>query len=169
MSNKIEIPSFDWFGRYKLALHTAWVTYAVIQAWEREYFGKEKFKEIDAELRRRTMKPVGQKLVEKLKLSPDIEGALKLVGAYTREIWGYGDPSFVEITKEGPKRGTLRISMCRGWAKWDKAAGINCADGCPHEYHAVLSALSNNFNVTLTKALPKGDNCCELIIETESE
>lgn len=44
MSNKIEIPSFDWFGRYKLALHTAWVTYAVIQAWEREYFGKENSK-----------------------------------------------------------------------------------------------------------------------------
>ena len=35
--------------------------------------------------------------------------------------------------------------------------------------NAVLSALSNNFNVTLTKALPKGDNCCDLIIETESE
>lgn len=169
MSTVIENPTFDWFGRYKLALHTAWVTYAEIQAWVLEYFGEEKFKEIDGQLRERTMRPVAEKLVEKLGLKPDIEGALKLVGAYTREIWGYGDPRFVGVIKESSNKGTLTISVCRGWEKWDKGAGINCEHGCPHEYYAVLSALSPDFEVTLTKALPRGDNCCEFVIEAKSE
>ena len=123
MATKIEIPTFDWFERYKLMLHTAWVSYAVLQAWELEYFGEEKFKEIDGQLRERTMKPVGEKLVEKLGLKPDMEGALKLVGAYTREIWGFGDPRFVEVIKESATWGILKISVCRGWQKWDKDAG----------------------------------------------
>jgi len=168
LDTKIEIPQFDWFGRYKLANHAAWLCFVGAHTTAKKIWGEEGFKRFDDEFRLAACGPVGQKLVEKLKLEPDIEGALKLVGAYTQEVWGYGDTRFVDAVKNSPNKGTLKIAVCRGYERWHKNTGVDCGYACHLEYQAVVNALSPDFKVTLIKAHPWGDDHCEFIFESRS-
>ncbi len=165
MDTKIEIPTFDWFERYKLSNHAAWSSFIGTHTTVQKIWGEEGFKKFDNEYRKAAFHPVGQKLVEKLNLEPDIEGVLKIAGAYTQEVWGYGDSRFVEIFKNGPNKGTLRISVCRGYEKWHKNTGVDCGYACDSEYRAVTSALSPDVKVALVKAYPWGDDHCEFVFE----
>lgn len=168
MAKNIDIPKLDWFERYKLANHAGWLLFAITQALVLRKWGHEGFKQFETEFRYDLGKGVGKKLVEKLKLEPNIEGALKLAGAYTQEVWGYGDPRFVDVFKKSPQEGVLSVSVCRGWEKWNKNAGVDCSYACAREYQGVLDPLSHHFRVTLSKAYPRGDDRCEFVIKAQS-
>ena len=109
---------------------------------------------------------MAKRLVEKLGLKSDVEGATKLIGVYSQEIWGFGDPQFVEAKLEAPTKGILTILACRGWEKEkEHSKEIHCDIACGAEYSGVVNALSPKVRVKITKARPRGDDRCEYTVE----
>ncbi len=165
--DKIEIPTLDWYERYKRILDVLNSMGEGLMKYLTESFGKDEGMKIYAE-QIEPQQPIvaGRKLVEKLGLKPDIEGALKLVGVYTREVWGFGDDRFTEIRRETPNKGTLTIRRCKGWETIFKPNGWDCAPGCLNEYQELVKILSPEFKAELSKCLARGDGFCEVTVET---
>jgi len=166
MSTEVDIPKLDWFERYKRLIDFAWNVLFAEEDFVYRKWGKEALTEFIQQTRPQWSGALAKRLIEKAGLKPDVEGAIKLLGVYTQELWGYGDPRFAEARLETPNKGTFTNLVCRGWEKMmEHCQEINCDIACDTEYGAVVRTLSPDFRVTLTKARPRGDDRCEFTVE----
>jgi len=160
---RIEVPKLDWEERYKCLFDGI---YAMMEA-DDEYvyhrWGEKEWLKFAEKARPRWSGAIARRLIRKHNLKPDIEGALKLCGLYFQEVWGFGDPRFVDSHMESPARGTWTNLVCRQWEKmehkipWDKA--------CIWDWAGLIGALSPDIKVTMTMSRPWGDDRCELRVE----
>jgi hypothetical protein len=166
MSTTVDIPKLDWFERYKRLVDVGWGIVLADEDFVYRKWGREALAEFLQDTRPKWSGAVAKRLVEKLGLKPDVEGVIKLLGVYSQELWGFGDPQFFEAKLETPTKGTFTNLVCRGWEKArEHSRKTNCDVPCGAEYEAVVRALSPNIEVTLTKARPRGDDRCEYTVE----
>ena len=166
MSTKVDIPKLDWFERYKRLIDAAWGILLADEEFVHHKLSKEELAEFLQQTRPKWSGAVAKRLVEKLDLKPDVEGAIKLLGVYSQEVWGFGDPRFCEAKLETPTKGTYTNLVCRGWEKArEHSKETHCDMACGAEYSGVVSALSPKIKVTITKARPRGDDRCEYTVE----
>ena len=164
---KIEAIMIDWPERYKRLLDACYNTIHTARDYVEEKWGREAGEEF-SKMHQGAMSPVvGKKLVEKLNLKPNVEGALKLLITYSQEVWGFGDSKFVEAWLETPTKGTYANLVCRSWEKDTKnrKPPMDCVVGCQAEYQSLVKCLSPNIKVTFTKVYPWGDDRCEMTVE----
>lgn len=166
MTTEVDIPKLDWFERYKRMIDIGWGALLADEDFVYRKWGKEGLTEFLQQTRPKWSGAVAKRLVDKLGLKPDVEGAIKLLGVYSQEVWGFGDPQFSEAKLENPTKGTYTNLACRGWEKSkEHYIETNCEIACGAEYGAIVSALSPQFKFTVTKARPRGDDRCEYTVE----
>lgn len=166
MSKEVNIPALDWYERYKRLTDAAWNALWADEDYVYRKLGKEALPEFYQETRPKWSGAVAKKLIEKLDLKPDVEGAVKLLRAYSQEVWGFGDSKYFEARLESPKKGTFANLVCRGWEKMpEHCKETSCDIACAAEYGGVISALSPKIKVTVTKARPRGHDRCEYTVE----
>lgn len=167
MSRKVDIPKLDWFERYKRLIDIAWAAMLADEDFVYRNSGKEEFLKFSQETRPKWSRAVAKKLIEKCGIKPDVEGAVKLLGVYSQEVWGFGDPQYSEAKLETPTRGIFANLVCRGWEKEkEHCKKTQCDIACAAEYGGIISALSPKIKFTITKARPRGDDRCEYMVET---
>ncbi len=166
MSTEVNIPKLDWFERYKRLIDAAWGVLLADEDFVYRRWGKEALSEFFKQTRPKWSGVVAKRLIEKLSLKPDVEGAIKLLGVYSQEVWGFGDPRYFEVRLESPTSGTFTILACRGWEKMpEHCKKINCGIACHAECSGVISALSPDLKLTIVQARPRGDDHCKYTIE----
>ena len=166
MTTEVDIPKLDWFERYKRMIDAGWGALLADEEFVYRKWGKEGLTEFLQQTRPKWSGAVAKRLVDKLGLKPDVEGAIKLLGVYSQEVWGFGDPQFSEAKLENPTKGTYTNLACRGWEKSkEHCIETNCEIACVAEYGGLVSALSPQFKFTVTKARPRGDDRCEYTVE----
>ena len=166
MSTTVDIPKLDWFERYKRLIDFGWGVLGAEEDFIYHKWGREALGEFLQQTRPKWSGEVAKKLIQKLGLKPDVEGAITLLGVYGQEVWGYGDPQYFEAKLESPTRGTFANLVCRGWVKTpEHCKEMNCDIACILEFGGVVNALSPDLKVTLTKAFPRGDDRCEYTVE----
>ena len=166
MATEVDIPKLDWFERYKRMIDIGWGALLADEDFVYRKWGKEGLTEFLQQTRPKWSGAVAKRLVDKLGLKPDVEGAIKLLGVYSQEVWGFGDPQFSEAKLENPTKGTYTNLACRGWEKSkEHCIETNCEIACVAEYGGLVSALSPQFKFTVTKARPRGDDRCEYTVE----
>ena len=169
MNTQVDIPKFDWFERYKRLIDIAWGSLLADEDFVYHKWGKDAYMEFLQQTRPKWTQALAKRLIEKLALKPDIEGAIKLLGVYSQEIWGFGDPQFFEAKLETPTKGTFSNLVCRAWEKArEHSKETHCDISCGIEYAGVVSALSPDIKVTITKARPRGDDRCQYTVEIQS-
>ena len=165
MSRDVEVPKLDWLERYKRLLDVGWGALVADEEYVYRHFGQEELTRYWRETRPMWSGPVGKKLSEKLGLKPDMEGAIKLLGVYSQEVWGFGDPRYIQAKLESPTKGVFTNLACRGWEKMQAHhKETHCDVACAAEFGGVLSGLSPKFKMTITKARPRGDDRCEYTV-----
>jgi len=166
MSTEVEIPKLDWLERYKRLMDVAWGALLADEDFVYRKWGKAALAEFLEGTRPKWSGAVAKRFVDKLGLKPDVEGAIKLLGVYSQELWGFGDPQYSEAKLESPTKGTYTNLVCRGWEKSpEHCKETNCEIACGNEYMAVIKALSPDLKLTVTKARPRGDDRCEYTVE----
>ncbi len=166
MSTKVDIPKLDWFERYKRLLDFGWGILAAEEDFIYNKWGREALDEFLQKTRPEWSGAIAKRLISKMDIKPDVEGAVKLLGMYGQEIWGFGDPQYFDARLETPTKGTFANLVCRGWEKTpEHCRKMNCDIACSLEFGGVVAALSPDLKVTLTKALPRGDDRCEYTVE----
>jgi len=166
MSTKVDIPKLDWFERYKRLLDFGWGILTAEEDFIFNKWGREALDEFLQQTRPEWSGAMAKRLIGKLDLKPDVEGAIKLLGVYGQEIWGFGDPQYFDARLETPTKGTFANLVCRGWEKTpEHCREMNCDVACSLEFGGVVAALSPDLKVTLTKAFPRGDDRCEYTVE----
>jgi hypothetical protein len=111
--------------------------------------------------------PIGRKLVadHPEDFTPDIEGAVKLMGAYGAEVWGSGTRTHTRIYKDSDSEGRAVI-IDHGCPQWRALAkemrGVfPCHKACGKEMDSVVKAgLGEGFEVETVKGRPLGDDDC---------
>lgn len=138
-------------------------------------FPLDKGLELSKEVHTKYGAACGKRLVEKQGLKPTVEDAVKLFMLYSREVWGFGAVEYVKGKLESPTRGVVTNLACRGW-ELSKRAGAEALDvmkkitcpACEAEYNHLVGLLSPDISLRQTKGFPRGDECCEFIIEKKS-
>ena len=164
---KVEIPQIDWFERYKRLIDIGYGMLGAADDYIYHNWGEEEWLNYIEETRPKWSGRVAKRLVEKFGPNPDIEGVLKLLGIYAQEVWGFGDPRFVDSNLETPTKGTWTNLVCRSWelmSEGERATAI-CDKACIWEWKGVVGALSPDIKVTMVKAYPRGDDRCEFTLE----
>ena len=165
MSRDVEVPKLDWLERYKRLLDIGWGALVADEEYVFRHFGQEELTRYWRETRPTWTGPVGKKLGEKLGLKPDMESAIKLLGVYSQELWGFGDPRYIKAKLESPSKGIFTNLACRGWEKMQEHHNeTHCEVACASEFGGVLRGLSPKFKLTITKSRPHGDDCCEYTV-----
>ena len=166
MSTEVEIPKLDWLERYKRLMDVAWGALLADEDFVYRKWGKEALAEFLQDTRPKWSGAVAKRFVDKLGLKPDVEGAIKLLGVYSQELWGFGDPQYSEAKLESPTMGSYTNLVCRGWEKSpEHCKETNCEIACSNEYMAVVKALSPELKLTVTKSRPRGDDRCEYTVQ----
>lgn len=163
---RLEIPKLDWPDRYGMLIDLAFgFMTATWDAIETKH-GKDELMMFTSEVHPRMTGPIADRLAKKLGLKPNIDGALKLLGIYIQEVWGFGYPGFVELAQESPNNGIFTVLRCRTWERWEETKRMPCDLIDAFDYRAALNALApTKFNVTVLKSRPRGDDRCEWAIE----
>ena len=166
MSTKVDIPQLDWFERYKRMIDIVWGALFADEDFVYRKWGKEALAEFLQQTRPKWSGKVAKRIIEKIGLKPDVEGAIKLLGVYSQEVWGFGDPQYSEAKLESPTKGTFTNLVCRGWEKSkEHCIETNCEIACAAEYDGLVSALSPQLKFSMTKARPRGDDRCQYTVE----
>ena len=80
MSIDVDIPKLDWFERYKRLIDIAWGGLLADEVFVYRKWGKEAQVEFLLQTRPKWTETGARRLIEKLSLKPDVEGAIKLLG-----------------------------------------------------------------------------------------
>jgi hypothetical protein len=163
---KAEIPKLDWMERYKSLFEGIYAMMEADDDYVYNRWGEEEWLKFVQEARPRWSTAIAKRLIRKYGLKSDIEGALKLCGLYFQEVWGFGDPRFVDCNMESPTKGTWTNLVCRQWEK--AKSKVPCDKACLWDWIGLIRALSPGIKVTMTKARPWGDDRCELCLEIEN-
>jgi len=107
----------------------------------------------------------GGKIKREFKLGQDLESAIKLLGIYYGEVLGCRHEEFVEQNEA-----VSHISFCPLWEKGFKSMRMDCEPMCVAGIRSLAETLSENFNVKMNSAFPRGgDDCCEFVVTLSSK
>lgn len=163
----LDWPALDPDERYR---RCAWEGLLIIQrtdehVWEHQ--GPEAWQRFSDETRPLWAGPIGRKLVKDHPehFTPDIAGALKLMGAYGAEVWGGGHRDVTQLRKIDDSEGRLTITDhgCPQWrALSAEMRGVfPCGKACGREMDSVVrQGLGDAFEVETIAGRPMGDDDC---------
>ena len=165
---ELEVPKLSWEERYKRMFDIAINFSTTYKLLLKEKYGEEETIDLSKEVQAAMSSRCAKKLIEKYNLKHTVEDVIKLMKLYSCEVWGYGAEQYVSAYLESPKRGIYVNKVCRFWEK-RKAYGdekrSTCHINCEREYTSLAHQLTPNVKVTMGKAYPKGDDCCEFFVE----
>ncbi|MEW6442847.1 MAG: hypothetical protein AB1640_18065 [bacterium] len=167
---KVEIPGLGWFDRYKRLIDLGYRSILEGDEYVYHRWGEEEWLKYVSDTRPKWTEPVARRIVEKRGLKPTVEDGLQLWGIYSQEVWGYGDPRYVDARMESEGRGILTaLGGCRMWAlrPAEKRGKVPCHKACRNEMQGVANALSPKFKVDVPRACPLGDSSCEFVLTAE--
>lgn len=165
---KLDFPKLSWLERYKRMYNAYDTAIKTVFASELEKNGLDSAVKILIRIHKSVSSMLGKKLCEKLNFNPDVEGALKLMWTYSCEVWGFGMTDTVLAKLETPKRGVFTNTLCHYWETWLKdSRDLECDKNCIQEYSSLIKPLNPKYKVTMPKAFPRGDDCCEFIVELD--
>ena len=171
MDSNIEVPVLDWVERYKRMIDAAYTVFFEAEKQIHKRCEEKKALEMRSQIHKALGITIARRLIKKFGLKPTVEDALKLLVLYSSEVWGFGAREYVSAKLESPNRGVYANLVCRGWEIAKKSGMLNfmkdmdCSKGCMVEYSAVVHTLDPSMKVTMTKAMPWGDNRCEFVLE----
>ena len=164
---EVEVPKLTWEERYRRMIDIAYGFFMGYKVLVEKRYGVEASMEISGEAQSAMSTRTAKKLIQNYDLKPTVEDVIKLMKLYSCEVWGYGADQYVGAYLESPQKGVFVNKVCRSWER-KKDYGdekINCHLGCEKEYGAMAHQLAPQVKVTVGKAYPKGDDCCEFIVE----
>jgi len=165
--NELEVPKLTWEERYRRMFEVAIVFSTTYKKLLKEKYGEKATIEISKEVQGAMSRRCGKKLIEQYDLKPTVEDVIKLMKLYSCEVWGYGAEKYVGAYLESSKKGIFVNKVCRFWEKRVEYGDPNrttCHINCTEEYGSLARQLAPNVEVTVGKAYPKGDDCCEIIV-----
>lgn|GEM_PF-3532089 len=135
--------------------------------WVWEHQGPDAWQTFSDQTRPGWAGPIGRKLTKDHpdELTPDIEGALKLMAVYGAEVWGSGYRDVTHIRKIDDHEGRLTITDhgCPQWRAFsEEMKGVfPCNKACEREMDSVVrQGLGEQFEVETVEGRPMGhDNC----------
>ena len=169
--NEIEAPRLDWYERYKRMREAVMVSAETTEKVLIEKFGVEEGVRLYCErIQPMVSITLGKKLIEKIDFKPDVEGVIKLLLTYVRELWAFGDDRFVDAKLITPNKGIFAILQCGWWenqfsSEEYRERGITCEPGCISEFTALTRLLSPDIKLKFMKSYPRGNRLCEMSIE----
>ncbi len=170
--SKVEVPKLDWYERYKRMVDMAYSLFITAELQiHADFKDPEEAQPRIKALHGNCSSTCGSKLVKAHELKPTVEDALKLFMLYSCEVWGFGSYETVAVDLKNDNKGTFANLVCRGWELATRQGIVeelkktNCSKGCTAEYEALLRTLSPDLKITMTKARPLGDDCCEFTVE----
>ena len=129
--------------------------------------GQEKYDEVITEIWGEQGK-VCKEIVESLGLKVDSpKSAAEASEAVVTLLMG---PEFkLEVAEDTPDRVVCKCTECPWWNRQQEMnlKGNLCTKADPAFFDALAKSLNPKLNVTLTKAMPKGDSFCEWIYEVK--
>jgi hypothetical protein len=170
---EIEVPKLDYEERYKRIIDGAYVAVLTSDGLVQANVEPKKALEMIRKMHEALGSEIARKLIKKLNLEPNVEGALKLFKLYSCEVWGYGAEQYVSAKLESPSTGIYANLVCRGWelqkraGKEEEMKKMDCAQGCFSEYSSILKELCPDLKMKMTKAYPWGDDRCEFVVEEQ--
>jgi hypothetical protein len=163
------VPSLSWEDRYKRMLDIAYTLSITYKALLTEKYGEEETMALSGKVQGVWSGRCSKALIKMFDLKPTVEDAIKLMMLYSREVWGFGEDQYVGASLESPQKGIFINKVCRGWEKRKEFGGehdmIPCHVGCGKEYTKLVHHLAPHLKVSVGKAYPKGDTCCEFFVE----
>ena len=163
---KLEFPKLDWFERYKRMYGAYDTCMQTVFYHELERSGLDAALDLMIKIHQSVSAAMGKKLCAKLQFEPDVKGAIQLMWTYSCEVWGFGMTDTVSVNIESPKRAVFINHLCHYWETWLKETrAMRCDKNCIHEYTSLVKALNPEYRVSMPKAFPRGDDCCEFVVE----
>lgn len=164
----LDFPKLSWVERYKRMYNAYDTAIKTVFFHELERNGLDSATELLIKIHASVSAALGKKLCEKLNFNPDVEGALKLMWTYSCEVWGFGMTDTVSARLETPERGVFTNTLCHYWETWLKdSRDLRCDNNCIEEYSSLVKSLNPRYRVRMPKAFPRGDDCCEFIVELD--
>lgn len=164
---ELEVPKLTWEERYRRMIDIAYTFFMGYKVLVEKRYGVEASMDISGQAQSAMSTRTAKKLIERYNLKPNVEDVIKLMKLYSCEVWGYGEDRYVGAYLESPRKGVFVNKVCRSWERkkdyGDKK--VHCHLGCQKEYGAMAHELAPQVKVTVGKAYPKGDDCCEFIVE----
>lgn len=163
------VPKLNWQERYRRMIDIAYTLSNTYKNLLREEYGKEKTIDISKKVQGTMSSRCAKKLIEYYGLKPTVEDVIKLMKLYSSEVWGYGADEYVGAYLESPTKGAFVNKVCRIWerrADYGDPERKDCHVQCEEEYTRLAHELAAGIKVSVGKAYPKGDNCCEFIVES---
>jgi len=164
---ELEVPKLTWEERYRRMFENAIVFSTTYKTLLKEKYGEEATIEISKEVQGTMSSRCAKKLIQYYDLKPTVEDVIKLMKLYSCEVWGYGAEKYVAAYIESPKKAIFINKVCRFWEKREEYGDPKrntCHINCTEEYGRLAHQRAPNVEVTVGKARPKGDDCCEFIV-----
>jgi hypothetical protein len=164
--DEFNFPKLNWLERYR-RMYQAYDT-AIKEAFynELEQNGMDSALQLLIRIHQAVSSRLGEKLCQKFRFQPDVKGALELMWTYSCEVWGFGMTDTVTARLEDQGRGVFTNTLCHYWETWLKEGReLSCDKNCVNEYTSLIQALNPDYRLTMTQAFPRGNNCCEFVVE----
>ncbi|MBW2058660.1 MAG: hypothetical protein JRH07_00030 [Deltaproteobacteria bacterium] len=165
---ELEVPKLTWEERYRRMIDIAYALSTTYKTLLKEQYGEQTAIEISKKVQATMSGRCARKLIQYYDLKPTVEDVIKLMKLYSSEVWGYGADKYVGAYLESPRKGLFVNKVCRIWEKRKDFGDENrstCHINCAEEYGSLARQLAPQVKVTVGKAYPKGDDCCEFFIE----
>ena len=165
---ELEVPSLTWEERYRRMLDIAYFIPITYKSLLKEEYGENTMLAISKKVQGAMSSRCAKALIKAFGLKPSVKDVIKLMTLYSREVWGYGADQYVGAYLESPKKGLFVNKVCRGWERRKDFGGDpnkKCHLTCEEEYNHLAHQLAPHLKVTVGKAYPKGDDCCEFFVE----
>ena len=166
---EMEVPKLTWAERYRRMLEIAYGTFISYNTQLKEKYGEEIAINFSKNAQGSISSLCSKKLIKHYSLNPTVEDVVKLMKLYSCEVWGFGAEEYVGAYLKSPQKGVFVNKVCRAWEKRKKDFGAErsytCHLGCEEEYSHLAHVLAPQVKVRIGKAFPKGDDCCEFIVE----
>ena len=165
---ELEVPKLTWEERYRRMIDIAYRFSNTYKNLLKEKYGREETIDISKKVQGDVSSRCAKKLIEYYNLRPTVEDVIRLMKLYSCEVWGYGAEEYVGAYIESPNKGVFINKVCRIWERrkdFGDPERKECHIQCAEEYGRLAHQLAANVKVTIGKAYPKGDDCCEFIVE----
>lgn len=165
---EMEVPKLSWEERYRRMFDIAITLSTTYKLLLKEKYGEEETINLSKKVQAAMSSRCAKKLIEQNDLKPTVEDVIKLMKLYSSEVWGYGANQYVGAYLESPKKGLFVNKVCRFWEKrkeYGDEKRSTCHINCEEEYGSLAHQVAPNVKVSVGKAYPKGDDCCEFFVE----
>ena len=165
---ELGVPKLTWEERYRRMFDIAITLSTTYKTLLKEKYGEEATIDVSKKVQGTMSSRCAEKLIKNYDLKPTVEDVIKLMKLYSCEVWGYGADQYVGAYLDSPEKGTFVNKVCRFWERkkdYGDPKRSTCHINCEEEYTRLAHVLTPNVKVTVGKAYPKGDDCCEFIVK----